>query len=120
MTSERESGDDRKERSVKAISRYLSEHVLPSSFVKTIGEIRDQLKDLDANRWSTGFVNASNDLRDRLAGLNDNLKEATASVKKLSSEIHRLTFWVIIIAGAGVMVALSHLAFAVFKYMNNG
>lgn len=56
----------------------------------------------------------------KLNELNETVREASASSKNLTEALNHLTFWGIIIAGAGVLVAFGALIFEIFKYFYGG
>lgn len=64
----------------------------------------------------TGFLNTVGDIRDKLQVLNENLERTNESSTRLSSALNRITFWGLIIGGAGVLVALGHLVLEICKY----
>lgn len=68
----------------------------------------------------TGFFNAVGAIRDHLDTLNKNLEESSKSSTKLSEALNKLTFWGVIVAIAGVLVALGHLVLEIYKYSNGG
>lgn len=53
---------------------------------------------------------------DQLDTLNKNLAESNRSYLRLAEALNKLIFWLVIVAGAGVLVAVGHLLFEIYKY----
>jgi len=80
----------------------------------TKGSTRDEKIDifLDNLAWfhsekthPTGLFHTIGDIRDNLVKLNNNIKESNDSSDKLSKALNSLTFYGVIVAGWGVIVA---------------
>lgn len=56
----------------------------------------------------------------KLNELNETVREASVSSGNLTKALNHLTFWGIIIAGVGVLVAFGNFIFEVFKYFYGG
>lgn len=65
---------------------------------------------------SRGVYMAIGDMRDGLNKLNDNIKNANDLSTKLTKALNRITFWGVVIAGAGIILAFLGLLFEVYKY----
>ncbi|MBU4321236.1 MAG: hypothetical protein KJ739_09145 [Nitrospinae bacterium] len=68
----------------------------------------------------TGFFNTIGKISERLEQLNNNIIESSESSTNLASALNRITFWGILIAGSGVVVALFSLLFEIFEYFEKG
>ena len=64
----------------------------------------------------TGFFNTVSSMKDQLATLNINIKESSESSSALAKALNNLTFWGVLVAGLGVLVALGGLIFEIYKY----
>jgi hypothetical protein len=62
------------------------------------------------------FLGALNRIHDELTALNSNLKESSESSYGLTKALNKLTFWGVLIAGLGVLTAMGHLLFELYKY----
>lgn len=72
-----------------------------------VGNIRDSLKTLNDNLGN---------IRDNLKTLNDNIQRASDSSEKLTYALNKITFWGVLVAGTGVVVAVVNLIFEIYKY----
>jgi hypothetical protein len=87
---------------------------LEKDFYKTLTEY------FSVRETPTGFFNTVGGIRDHLETLNKNLEQSNKSSTKLSKALNRLTLWGVIVAIAGVGVALGHLIFEIYRYSNGG
>ena len=84
---------------------------------KSEKEFYETLTDYFSKRFiPTGYFNAIGTIRDHLGKLNNNLEEFNKTSTKLSEALNKLTLSGVIVAGSGVLIALAHLIFNVFKY----
>ncbi len=65
------------------------------------------------------FLGALNRIEDELNKLNGNLKESSESSTRLTKALNRLTFWGVLIAGFGVLIALASIVFEIYKYFHH-
>ena len=65
---------------------------------------------LSGLRSTIGYV------KDKINDLNKNIRDSSESSDKLTAAIKNITLWGTIIAGAGVLIALSNFCFEVYKY----
>lgn len=64
----------------------------------------------------TGLYNTIGAIKEQLIALNANLKDSSDSSDRLAVALNRLTLWGLIVAGSGVMIALGHLVFEIYKF----
>ncbi len=92
-----EKGKNREEKIDKFLDNagwYLSEKSIPTGLFSTIGDIRNNLVEL-----------------------NKNLNESNNSSSKLTRALNKITLFGVIIAGLGVLVALGNLVLDLLKYI---
>ena len=82
-------------------------------------------KFLDATGWwhhqkedRPGVWKAVGDIRDSLQELNANIKQANESSTKLTAALNKITLWGVIVAGSGILVALSSFILELTKYVH--
>lgn len=79
-------------------------------FLDAVGWWHHQKEDYPGMRKAVG------DIRDSLQELNTNIKEANESSTKLTSALNEITFWGVIVAGSGILVALAGFILDIIKY----
>lgn len=65
----------------------------------------------------TGVFSTIGKIENHLNKLNENLVTANESSEKLTKALNRITFWGVIIAGAGVLVATVSLCFEIYQFI---
>ena len=66
----------------------------------------------------TGFYAQLGQVKDELGRLNERLEASEAASTKLTASLNKLTFWGVIIAGGGLIVAGANFVLEVVKYAN--
>jgi len=66
----------------------------------------------------TGLFATIGRIETNLADLNKNIKESNNSSINLTSALNKITLWGVIIAGSGILVALTSLILELIKYLH--
>ncbi len=66
----------------------------------------------------TGFYAQLGQVKEQLTTLNERLEESGKASIALTSSLNRLTFWGVIVASLGVLIAGGNLVLEVLKYCN--
>lgn len=86
-------------------------------FGKTREEKIDKFLDMAAWFHSTKYV--TDHTANAVNKLTDELKEAGRSSDRLTEALNRISFWGVVIAAVGAIIAIANLGFEVFKYFAN-
>lgn len=98
-------GKDREEKIDKfldALGWYFSEKTTPTGFYRKVGLIEEKL----------------GKLIEVAEKFNSNIEEAGKSSERLTSALNRITLAGVIIAGLGLLIAFSNLAFEIYRFFN--
>ncbi len=85
--------EEKLDKFLETLTGYFSEKTTPTGLFRSIGEIKNSL-----------------------INLNENLEKANESSGKLTKALNNITLFGVIVAGLGVLVAITSLAFEMYKY----
>lgn len=66
--------------------------------------------------WPSGFFRTVGRIKEELKNLNSNIEKATASSEKLTKALNKITLAGVIIAGIGMLIAIASLLFEIYKF----
>jgi hypothetical protein len=94
MTEDRKTTEELQRECFAALTWYFSER--PTGFYAQLGQVKEQL-----------------------TTLNERLEQSGKASLALTSSLNRLTFWGVIVASLGVLIAGGHLVLGIIKYCND-